>query len=53
MSLYRVSSTWSNNLESRKQFILERLKARIRVEAEREEKERLLMLSEKQNVNGQ
>ena len=38
MGLYRVSNTWSNNLEERKKFILARLKDRIRAEAEKEEK---------------
>ena len=38
MSTYRISSIWSNNLSDRKRFYLDRLKERIRMQAEMEEK---------------
>ena len=51
MSLYRVSSTWTHNVEGRKEAVISRLKARIRMEAEKEE--RRLELSGKKNVREQ
>jgi len=50
MSLYRISRVWSNDLDDRRRFILARLKARIRAEAEKED-ERLSRNS--YNVDGE
>ncbi len=41
MSYGRVSYTWSNDIRSRKEAILNRLKARIRAAAEKEERLRM------------
>ena len=41
MSYGRVSYTWSNDMRSRKEAILNRLKARIRAAAEKEEQLRM------------
>ncbi len=41
MSYGRVSYTWSNDMRSRKEAILNRLKARIRAAAEKEERLRM------------
>jgi hypothetical protein len=50
MSSYRVSSTWTNNLEGRREAIISRLKARIRKEAIENDKKKLL---EEQSVTKQ
>jgi hypothetical protein len=42
MSLYRVSGTWTNSLEGRREAIISRLKARIRKEAEKNDVKKLL-----------
>jgi len=50
MSLYRVSGTWTNSLEERREAIVSRLKARIRIEAEKNDREKLL---EQKNATNQ
>ena len=50
MSLYRVSGTWTNSLEERREVIVSRLKARIRIEAEKNDREKLL---EQKNATNQ